>query len=102
MNATPQGTTAPATPANTVAVRHFNPAMQAALEDLAAVLFPTANIIPTTHAQPAPDHEPDCPRCDDRRFVGGTDRDGNDVDDPCPICNVGGAVVTASTTQAVA
>lgn len=88
MNA--QGTTTPAaqaTPraAGTVEVRHYDPTQQAALEALAGLLFPDATIVPVA-----------CRACSGRGFVGGTDPDGNEVTDVCPICAGGSAATTVA------
>lgn len=83
-NAAPQAT-------DTVQVRHHDPAQQAALEALAAVLFPTATVLQATHAQP----EPACGLCGDARIVGGTGPDGVEVTEACPACAAAAVVEKA-------
>lgn len=73
-----------------VEVRHYDPTQQAALEALAGLLFPDARIVPVA-----------CRACSGRGFVGGTDPDGVEVTDVCPIC-AGGAATTAPAAEVAA
>lgn len=85
MNATRQGTTPPAaqaTPAPRFTVNaHGDAALQARMDAAAGLL--EALLLGPAPVQPAPA----CALCHDTHVVGGTDRDGNTVDEACPACS---------------
>lgn len=94
MNVSLQGTTPPAaqaTPAPRFTVNaHGDAALQARMDAAADLL--QALLLGPAPVQPAPA----CALCHDAQVVGGTDRDGNAVDEPCPAC------AATTTTKAVA
>lgn len=60
---------------------HGDAALQARMDAAAGLL--EALLLGPAPVQPAPA----CALCHDTHVVGGTDRDGNTVDDACPACS---------------
>lgn len=60
---------------------HGDAERQARMEAAAGLL--EALLLGPAPVQPAPS----CATCGDDGFVGGTDRDGSPVDEPCPACS---------------